>query len=483
MVQPLSGQQQRSVKQESDDCSDAAHVPSAGRRIRPSEPESKRDTRVPHDLVLEHRHRQACSLSREITSCSPNRCADGRVPGSGLVIAHCSSSVELEASQQKHRAVLARSGEGICLLDPETKEVIEANDTFWRVFRLEPATLDAGRLPIIDLLPDVNQAGHATSHQCQYQPADGSARTLSVTVQRVSYGSDAALCAVIQDVTEHVHAQSALTASEERYALTAQGASDALWDWDLKSGTVHLSPRWNEMLGLPHQPGTSLDTWLGRLHPDDRRSFDQTLQEFQGGQTAEFQHGHRVRHVDGTYRWVLCRGVSVRDGDGTPSRMAGSQTDITSLRASEAQLQHAASRIRDLKELAVQLYLDDFGTGYSSLSYLHRFPLDVIKIDQSFIHRMEASVKDDTLVGAIIRLAKKPGMDVIAEGVETAAQFKQLQTTPCDVFRAISSRRHRRRATSNRCCTTSARADRVSTTCSNSVDLKFLLRPDVRRRT
>ena len=100
------------------------------------------------------------------------------------------------------------------------------------------------------------------------------------------------------------------------------------------------------------------------------------------------------------------------------SLIDGSQTNLT--------------RIRDLKALSVQLYLDDFGTGYSSLSYLHRFPMDVIKIDQSFIHRMEANVKDDTLVGAIITLAKKLGMEVVAEGVETAAQFKQLQTTDCD---------------------------------------------------
>jgi diguanylate cyclase (GGDEF)-like protein len=102
-------------------------------------------------------------------------------------------------------------------------------------------------------------------------------------------------------------------------------------------------------------------------------------------------------------------------------------TERSLVDGSEASL----ARFRQLKALGVRLYLDDFGTGYSSLSYLHRFPIDTIKIDQSFINRMEANVKDDTLVDAIIALAKKLGMEVIAEGVETEVQFRQLQATDC----------------------------------------------------
>src|SRR5439155_272537 len=72
------------------------------------------------------------------------------------------------------------------------------------------------------------------------------------------------------------------------------------------------------------------------------RSFNVTVQEYLDGHASEFQHEHRIQHADGTYRWMLCRGVALRDADGAPSRMAGSQTDVTSRRVSEEQLQHAA---------------------------------------------------------------------------------------------------------------------------------------------
>ena len=87
--------------------------------------------------------------------------------------------------------------------------------------------------------------------------------------------------------------------------------------------------------------------------------------------------------------------------------------------------------MRQLKELGVRISLDDFGTGYSSLSYLHRFPIDVLKIDRSFINRMSVA-KNSEIVRTIITLAINLGMEVIAEGVETEEQVAQLAGMRCD---------------------------------------------------
>jgi diguanylate cyclase (GGDEF)-like protein/PAS domain S-box-containing protein len=84
-----------------------------------------------------------------------------------------------------------------------------------------------------------------------------------------------------------------------------------------------------------------------------------------------------------------------------------------------------------LKALGVWLYLDDFGTGYSSLSYLHRFPINALKIDRSFVNRMGYSDESCEIVRAITTLAHALGMDVIAEGVETIEQLAQLSTLEC----------------------------------------------------
>ncbi len=90
----------------------------------------------------------------------------------------------------------------------------------------------------------------------------------------------------------------------------------------------------------------------------------------------------------------------------------------------------AAATLKQIKDLGIRISLDDFGTGYSSLSYLHRFPIDTIKIDRSFVMRLNIS-KNSEIVRAIINLAANLGMEVIAEGVETEEQAAKLTAMNC----------------------------------------------------
>jgi diguanylate cyclase (GGDEF)-like protein/PAS domain S-box-containing protein len=92
----------------------------------------------------------------------------------------------------------------------------------------------------------------------------------------------------------------------------------------------------------------------------------------------------------------------------------------------------ATEMLRHLRDLGVQLAIDDFGTGYSSLSYLHRFPIDTLKIDRSFVTRMANNPENVEIVRTIIMLAQVLGMDVVAEGVETKDQLKILRDLKCE---------------------------------------------------
>jgi diguanylate cyclase (GGDEF)-like protein/PAS domain S-box-containing protein len=143
------------------------------------------------------------------------------------------------------------------------------------------------------------------------------------------------------DITKRADAEAALTQSEERYALAAAGSNDGLWDWDLAQDEIYFSPRWKTMLGLDAEAEYSRpNQWFELIHPDDLEPFKAALDAHVAGDTSQFEHEHRVRHTDETYRWVLCRGVVVRKADGQASRIAGSQTDITDRTAVQDQLRH-----------------------------------------------------------------------------------------------------------------------------------------------
>jgi diguanylate cyclase (GGDEF)-like protein/PAS domain S-box-containing protein len=90
------------------------------------------------------------------------------------------------------------------------------------------------------------------------------------------------------------------------------------------------------------------------------------------------------------------------------------------------------SRIVSLKALGVMLAMDDFGTGYSSLAYLRRFPMDILKIDRSFVDRLGAESEDEALVRTIVRLAQRFGMSTVAEGIENETQLALLREAGCD---------------------------------------------------
>lgn len=124
--------------------------------------------------------------------------------------------------------------------------------------------------------------------------------------------------------------EESLRESEQRYALAAEGANDGLWDWDLQKNEIYFSSRWKSMLGfMDDEIGQRAEDWFDRVHPDDLEALRAKVQEHLGGESDHLQSEHRVLHRDRTYRWIVCRGLAVRDENGRAIRMAGSHRDVT----------------------------------------------------------------------------------------------------------------------------------------------------------
>jgi diguanylate cyclase (GGDEF)-like protein/PAS domain S-box-containing protein len=134
-----------------------------------------------------------------------------------------------------------------------------------------------------------------------------------------------------------------LRASEQRHALALEGANDGLWDWDVEGEAVYFSPRWKAMLGYADEElGEAPGEWLGRVHQDDRAALQQAFEAHCSGASDQFEYEYRIQHRDGSYLWMLARGMAVRDHAGQATRVVGSQTDVTSRKHAERRLQHDA---------------------------------------------------------------------------------------------------------------------------------------------
>lgn len=130
-------------------------------------------------------------------------------------------------------------------------------------------------------------------------------------------------------------AEAALCESEERYSLAVRGANDGVWDWRPGIDHAYYSPRWNEIMGYDAAPPATIDAWYSRIHPDDEGRTRAEVDAHLRGETAHLEIEHRIRRGD-MYRWVLVRGLAVRDAQGRAVRVAGSMTDITEGKVADA---------------------------------------------------------------------------------------------------------------------------------------------------
>ncbi|MBS0150106.1 MAG: PAS domain S-box protein [Nitrospira sp.] len=136
--------------------------------------------------------------------------------------------------------------------------------------------------------------------------------------------------------------EQALRTSEGRLAMTVQSTNIGIWDWDLSSKDVYFSPEWKRQLGYEdHEFSNSFQEWECRVHPDDQERFLGAIEAYLNGRAGSLENEHRLRHKDGSYRWILTRGTIIRNEGALSSRMVGIHIDVTDRKAAEEVLRQA----------------------------------------------------------------------------------------------------------------------------------------------
>jgi len=210
---------------------------------------------------------------------------------------------------------------------------------------------------------------------------------------------------------ERKQVEEALRERTERSELIAAGAHQAIWDWDVSNHHVNFSPRWKEMRGFaPDEVSDREEEWSSRIHPDDAPGVMAAVLAHFEGRTEFFEEEYRIRCKDGSWKWILDRGIAQRDAEGHVVRMAGSESDITERKLSEEAIQESEKRYRTLVESSPYcIHEIDLNSQFTSMNPAGLRMMSVT-LERKVIGRPYLTVvskEDQDRVGKLLELANK----------------------------------------------------------------------------
>ena len=345
---------------------------------------------------------QECPLRKVFDTGLPNRCRhthtakDGAkvyvdvmtapIKDSGGNITHVVEAVrditdlmeaqaQQRASDRQYRSVVEDSPVLICRFAPGG--VIEfVNDAYCRYFAKTAQELVGS--DFLSLVPAGNRDAvtanisaltadsPVSSHEHQVIAEGGEIRWQRWTNRALfdEEGQVVAYQSFGEDVTERKKTETALENMGQRLELALQAGDIGVWDWDLVTDEVYFSPEWKAQIGYAEDELPNVyKEWESRLHPEDREQTLRALRAYRQGQTDKYAVEFRLRHKDGSYRWIFARGEMLLDDSGKPVRMNGCHLDITDRVRAEETLQEEKDFAEDLiaTAQAIVLVLDTEG--------------------------------------------------------------------------------------------------------------------------
>jgi diguanylate cyclase (GGDEF)-like protein/PAS domain S-box-containing protein len=249
------------------------------------------------------------------------------------------------------------SRDGILVVDRQAK-IIQTNRRFAEIWQIPPEIGDAPddrpQLAFVagrtrDPEAFVARVKHLYAHPTEFsrdeiETVDGRVLDRDSAPVYDAAGNYHGRIWTFRDITGRKRSEEALRASEERWSFALEGAGDGVWDWDVGTGTTNFSKQYKRMLGYgEHELADGFRDWERLVHAEDLPRAMAAVEAYLTGASATYVNEFRMRCRDGSWKWILARGMIVRrDPGGKPLRLVGTHTDISDRRAMEEELRAAA---------------------------------------------------------------------------------------------------------------------------------------------
>ena len=292
----------------------------------------------------------------------------------------------LQESEGRFRALFEQAADAIVVFDPETLVIVEFNDEACRRLGYTRAEFAQLTIPDVDALEDAR----AVRRHVQEIPVDsviefetkqrtktGAVLDIVVRTRRIRMGATTLVQAIWTDITERNRVQAALREQQVKLELAVTGSKGIPWevpvDWaqpEQFPDTALSNPRLIEFIGFrddefPH----SVAAWFERIHPDDVIQLQASARDRLAGRVAAPNIEYRIRHKDGSWRWISSQHQLFRDSHGRPVRWSGIDWDITERKQAEVELERLVQERTQALAETRQLFRDIFDSSTDAIGY------------------------------------------------------------------------------------------------------------------
>ena len=268
------------------------------------------------------------------------------------------SRLSLELSQQRLKSIVDALPDPVFISTQKDGKVIFANEVLFEVYEMTPSDFlgkkviqfydnFAGRRTYLDRLAE---EGHVQNHELLLKNKSGDSFWVSASTTPLDFQGQESYITILQDVTVRKSLEREIKESNERYQLAVEGANDAIWEYDFKTKYSYMSPQFWDGIGLPPEENPLNDQLIAKyLHEEDAADFISTLGKAFEKEENELTLELRFASADGSIIWALFKATIIYE-DGSPKRVVGSLSNITSLKIAQFRLKESEAKYKLISE-------------------------------------------------------------------------------------------------------------------------------------